>query len=472
MAQPELITSFQAPRPESYAPIPQPLHRRDVRSLDLPPGPTSALLTLKFQRDTPGFLRQARDEYGSMVSFFLGGQLFIGAFGAEMVHDIAVSKQHDFIKGVGFERMRKVLGTGLLTNEEPIHLRHRRLMQSPFHISKISSYAQTMVELTRRHLKKWKVGEVVAIGPEMMSLTFDIVADILFGSDISGETERVQRSMHIAIDRIERTMLPGLDKFDSWPLPYFRKFKDAADDLYNVATTIVENRLRNEIKRDDLLGLLLEAETKDGEKLTPAEVSDETLTLILSGHETTANVLTWAFSYLSEHPQYWAPLAEEAEVVFKHQGADDFALQIFSAPIVSTIFSEVLRLCPPVWVAPRRAINDVELGGIKVPRGAHVLMSQYVTHRDPRYFDNPDEFRPERWQRDFEKSLPRGAYFPFGAGTRKCLGDQFALLEGRIIILEIARQMRLELAEVFPTAQPRATYRPKGRVPMKVLTKL
>ena len=250
------------------------------------------------------------------------------------------------------------------------------------------------------------------------------------------------------------------------------KFKDAADDLYDVATTIVENRLRNEIKRDDLLGLLLEAETKDGEKLTPAEVSDETLTLILSGHETTANVLTWAFSYLSEHPQYWVPLAAEAEVVFKHQGADDFALQIFSAPIVSTIFSEVLRLCPPVWVAPRRAINDVELGGIKVPRGAHVLMSQYVTHRDPRYFDNPDEFRPERWQKDFEKSLPRGAYFPFGAGTRKCLGDQFALLEGRIIILEIARQMRLKLEEVFPTAQPRATYRPKGRVPMKVLTKL
>ena len=162
MAQPELITPFQAPRPESYAPIPQPLRRRDVRSLDLPPGPSSPLLTLKFQRDTPGFLRHARDEYGSMVSFFLGGQLFIGAFGAEMVHDIAVSKQHDFIKGVGFERMRKVLGTGLLTNEEPIHLRHRRLMQSPFHISKISSYAQTMVELTRRHLKKWKVGEVVA----------------------------------------------------------------------------------------------------------------------------------------------------------------------------------------------------------------------------------------------------------------------------------------------------------------------
>lgn len=469
MAQ-RVLTPFSTPRPASYASVPTPLKRRNCRALSLPPGPRSPLLTLQFQKDTPGFLKSARDQFGPIVSFFLGGQLFYGAFAPEMVHEMAVSKQHDFIKGVGFERMRKVLGTGLLTNEEPIHLRHRRLMQSPFHISKISSYAETMLDLTRRHVNGWKVGETVSVGPEMMSLTFDIVADILFGSDISGETERVRRSMHIAIDRIERTMLPGLDKFDSSPIPYFRKFKSAADDLHHVATTIIENRLRNGIKRDDLLGLLLDAETSEGERLSPAEVSDETLTLILSGHETTANVLTWAFAYLSENPRYWSALAEEAKLVFSHQGTTDFAMHIFSAPVVSSIFSEVLRLCPPVWVAPRRALNDVELGGVKIPRGAHVLMSQYVTHRDPEFFENPDSFNPDRWSEGFEKSLPRGAYFPFGSGVRKCLGDQFALLEGRIIILEIARRMRLQLVKEFPQAQPRATYRPKGAVPMTVLS--
>jgi cytochrome P450 len=413
-------------------------------------------------------LRTARDEFGDLASFFLGGQLFYGAFAPEMVHEVTVSKQHSFIKGVGFDRMRKVLGTGLLTNEEPIHLRHRRLMQSPFHISKISSYAETMLALTEKHISNWRAGSDVELGPEMMSLTFDIVAEILFGTDISKDTERVQRSMHIAIDRIERTMLPGLDRMDSWPIPYFKKFHTAADDLNDVASKIIRTRIERGIKRDDLLGILLEATTPEGERLSAEEISDETLTLILSGHETTANVLTWAFAYLSEYPKYWEQLAIEAEEVLAHRGEDDFASHLFRAPIASTIFSEVLRLCPPVWVAPRRALEDVELGGRFVPKGAHVLVSQFVTQRDPRYFDNPDKFIPERWQGDFEKSLPKGAYFPFGAGTRKCLGDQFALLEGRIIILEIARRFRLTLKDGFPKAQPRATYRPKGGVAMKV----
>jgi len=461
------ITPFTAPRPAEYAPIPKPLTRRTVK-MEIPAGPRSPLLTLQFQKDTPGFLRGARDQFGDLTSFFLGGQLFYGAFAPEMVHEVTVSKQHSFIKGVGFERMRKVLGTGLLTNEEPIHLRHRRLMQSPFHISKISSYAETMLALTEKHISNWQVGSEIKLGPEMMSLTFDIVAEILFGTDISEDTERVQRSMHIAIDRIERTMLPGLDRMDSWPIPYFRKFHSAADDLNEVATKIIRNRIAQGIKRDDLLGILLEAQTPDGERLSPEEISDETLTLILSGHETTANVLTWVFSYLSENPKYWEGLVSEAEQVLAHRGAEDFALKLFSAPISSAIFNEVLRLCPPVWVAPRRALEDVELGGRFIPKGAHVLVSQFVTHRDPRFFPNPDSFKPERWSNDFEKSLPKGAYFPFGAGTRKCLGDQFAILEGRVIILEIARRFRLALKSGFPQAQPRATYRPKGAVPMEI----
>lgn len=464
----QIATPFRAPRPAEYPPIPRAIGRRGASKGALPPGPDSPLLTLRFQRDTPGFLRAARDQYGEIVSFFLGGQLFFGAFAPDAVQDVTVTKQRSFIKGVGFDRMRKVLGTGLLTNEEPVHLRHRRLMQSPFHISKISSYATTMLNLTRKHISNWRTGQQIAAGPEMMALTFDIVADILFGSDISADTKRVQRSMHIAIDRIERTMLPGLDRFDNLPLPYFRKFESAAKDLNAVATRIISERIANGVERDDLLGTLLMAETPEGDRLSASEISDETLTLILSGHETTANVLTWVFSYLSEHPVYWDQLADEAETVFASEGSEHFASQLIAAPVSSAIFNEVLRLCPPVWVAPRRAIEEVELSGYQIPKGAHVLVSQYVTQRDPRYFTNPDHFNPERWRGDFERGLPKGAFFPFGAGTRKCLGDQFALLEGRIIILEIARRFRLELVGAFPKAQPRATYRPKGPVAMRV----
>ncbi|MBM3656062.1 MAG: cytochrome P450 [Actinobacteria bacterium] len=462
------LAPFQTPRPAEYAPIPKPLKKRDLKGLKIPDGPRSAFLTLRFQRDTPAFLLDARDRYGDCSSFLLGGQLFITAFSPEMVHEVTVSKQSSFIKGVGFDRMRKVLGSGLLTNEEPIHLRHRRLMQSPFHISKISSYAQTMLSLTRKHISNWKDGQVVALGPEMMSLTFDIVADILFGTDISADTKRVQDSMHIAIDRIERTMLPGLDRLDNLPIAYFRKFEKAANELHEVATRIVNERIASGIMRDDLMGVLLEAQTVEGERLTPREISDETLTLILSGHETTANVLTWTFAYLSQNPRYWDGLAEEAEAVFAKENDEDFAKALLSAPLSGAIFSEVLRLAPPVWVSPRRALEDITLGGKDIPKGAHVLLSQYVTQRDEKYFSSANEFIPERWSGEFEKSLPRGAYFPFLAGSRKCLGDQFALLEGRIIILEMARGARLSLTGEFPKAQPRATYRPKGAVAMKV----
>lgn len=414
-------------------------------------------------------MREVRDEFGQIASFFLGRELFIAAFDPAMVHEVTVSKQRSFIKGVGFDRMRKVLGTGLLTSEEPIHLRHRRLMQAPFHINRISGYSRTMLELTRKHINNWQPGSTVEVGPEMMALTFDIVADILFGTDIKDDTKAVQESMHIAIDRIERTMLPGLERTDDLPIPYFKRFELAADRLHRIATRIVDERIKNGVKRDDLLGLLLEVETIDGEKLSESEISDETLTLILSGHETTANVLTWTFAYLNERPDLWKALAEEARMILAQSDSDDFARILFTAPIVGAVFNEVLRLAPPVWVAPRRAVEDVVIGNTNIPKGAHVLISQYVTHRDPRYFTSPDSFLPERWYNNFEKSLPDGAYFPFGAGTRKCLGDQFALLEGRIIILEMARRFKLQLTEDFPKAQPRATYRPKGAVAMKVI---
>ena len=198
------------------------------------------------------------------------------------------------------------------------------------------------------------------------------------------------------------------------------------------------------------------------------EVRDETLTLILSGHETTANALTWALAHLRDRDDLWAALADEA-VEALPQGQPASLRRVLAAPVAGAILAEALRLAPPVWVAPRRALEDVEVGGIAVPRGAHVLVSQYATHRSPSWFDEPGAFRPERWLDGLEERLPRGAYFPFGAGTRKCLGDQFALLEGRIILLEMARGARLvPLGSGLPRARPRATYRPGGAVRSEV----
>lgn len=479
---------FTAPRPAEYAAVPPPLRRRRAAGRPLPPGPRTlvpGLTTLRFQRDTPGMLLALRERHGDAVSFFLGGQLFLGLFAPEMVNTVTVTKQHDFVKGVGFARMRKVLGEGLLTNEEPIHLRHRRMMQAPFHHARLDGYAALMSDLTRERVASWQDGATIELAPQMMSLTLEIVARALFGTDARAHAEAIGEAMDVAIDRIERTMLPGLDRLDAVPLPYWRAFARAADRLAAIAEELIAARRADATagtvdvatarEREDLLGLLLALRDDDGVALTDDEVRDEALTLILSGHETTANTLTWAFSYLATRPDVQAELAAEADrATWLDEGRAPTLEDLADAPVAGRVLSETLRLAPPVWVAPRRALTDVDVAGVHVPAGAHVLVSQYVTHRDPRHYPDPHAFRPERWADGLEQRLPRGAWFPFGAGTRKCLGDQFALAEGRIILLEVARRVRLEPLDPhrpMPDPEPRATYRAHGPVPMRVVAR-
>lgn len=466
-----MVRPYTAERPVEYPAKPAPIRSR--RGLaGLPPGPKDfpGLLTLKFAADTPGFLLNLQRTYGDAASFFLGGQLFIAVFSPEAVVDVTVKKQHSFIKGVGFERMHKVLGRGLLTNEEPIHLRHRRMMQPPFHHEQLDLYAAIMRDIVTDHLATWSGGQQVDANEEMMRLTFQIVARLLFSTDIDDYAEGVQHHMGVAIDRIERTMLPGFDRFDHTPLPYFRAFKKSSDYLAAVAEDIIARRVEGGTHGDDLLGLLLDARDDDNTALSHDDVRDETLTLILSGHETTANVMTWALAYLRDRDDLWDNVAAEADEYLPRNETPRLR-QVLTAPWTKAIFAEALRLAPPVWVAPRRALENVDVGGIPVPRGAHVLVSQYASHRSATYFEDPDSFHPERWEGDFESSLPRGAYFPFGAGTRKCLGDQFALLEAHIILMEMARDKRPRpVSPGLPEAEPRATFRPKGGVPSVVVS--
>lgn len=465
-----MVRPFAAERPIEYPAMPVPIRSR--RGLaHLPPGPRdrSPLLTVKFIANTPKFLLELYRNYGNHSSFFLAGELFIAVFSPEAVVDVTVKKQHSFVKGVGFERMHKVLGKGLLTSEEPVHLRHRRMMQPPFHHHQLDEYARVMHEIVHAHIEGWEVGQEVSANEEMMRLTFQIVAQLLFSTDIDRYAEGVQHHMGLAIDRIERTMLPGLDRFDKTPLPYFRKFKESSEYLADVAEDIISTRVASGTHGTDLLGLLLDARDDENQALSHDDVRDETLTLILSGHETTANVMTWALAYLRDRDDLWDVVNHEADT-YMPEGQPPALRQVLQAPMTKAIFAEALRLAPPVWVSPRRAIEDVEVDGIAIPKGAHVIISQYASHRNTEFFPDPEEFRPERWVDDLESRLPRGAYFPFLAGTRKCLGDQFALLEAHIIVMEMARSKRPRaIASSLPRPEPRATFRPKGGVPSVIV---
>jgi cytochrome P450 len=405
-------------------------------------------------------------KYGNACSFFLSRRLFIGLFSPSAVHEVTVAQQHKFVKGVGFARMRKVLGEGLLTNEEPIHLAHRRMMQPPFHHGNLDAYVAIMHNLITEHTEVWKQKSTVDIAPEMMELTLEIVSRCLFGLDSHEYTQIIAESMEVAIDRIERTMLPGLERFDKSGLKYFKEFEVASDKLVDTAEAIIKKRLQSgEIKDDDLLGIMLQMR----DHISIEHIRDEVLTLILSGHETTANVMSWAFSYLSKNPEVRKELEAEADHAawITEKRIPTYQELEASSPITSAIFEETMRLAPPVWIAPRIATEDCVIDGINIPKGAHVLVSQYVTHRSADHFDNPLTWNPSRWlNTNLEKSLPRGAYFPFGAGTRKCLGEYFAIAEARLILMMVAKNFRLD--GDFPKAQPRATYRPKGRVKARV----
>jgi len=323
-----------------------------------------------------------------------------------------------------------------------------------------------MHNLINEHSDNWRGKSSIDLAPEMMALTLEIVSQCLFGLDSHQYTQDIAESMEVAIDRIERTMLPGLERFDKSAFRYFKKFEIASDNLVNIAEAIINKRLAsNEKKDDDLLGILLQMR----DQISIDHIRDEVLTLILSGHETTANVMSWAFSYLSKNAVVRKALEDEADKAawIKENRSPTYQELEDSSPVASAILQESMRLAPPVWVAPRIAIIDCKIDGIKIPKGAHVLLSQYVTHRNPRYFPNPEQWKPDRWaSATFEKSLPNGAYFPFGGGGRKCLGEYFALAEARLILLMVAKNFRLTGA--FPKAQPRATYRPKGAVKNKV----
>jgi cytochrome P450 len=360
-----------------------------------------------------------------------------------------------------------VLGEGLLTNEEPIHMNHRRLMQPPFHHGNLDSYVAIMHRLVSEHVEGWKDKSSINLASEMMALTLEIVSQCLFGMDSSKYTDEIAHAMEIAIDRIERTMLPGLERFDKSAISYFTAFEQAANQLADIANEIIQNRIDSGIDHtDDLLGILLQMR----EHISMEHIRDEVLTLILSGHETTANVLTWAFSYMSNNPKAAADLAAEADnqAWIKEGRPPTFAELEESSTIANAILNESLRLAPPVWVSPRIALQDCNIDGVHIPAGAHVLISQYVTQRLEKYFPDAHMWNPDRWMDpDFERSLPRGAYFPFLAGGRKCLGESFALAESRLILLVVAKHYSLE--NKMPKAQPRTTYRTKGAVPTRLI---
>lgn len=433
--------------------------------LQRPPGPKSYTLGGSFQAfraDPVGFLTDAAARYGDLVYFRAAHQHMYFLNSPALVQEALVTKNSAFIKSRILQRAKSLLGEGLLTNEGAAHLRQRRLVQPAFHRDRLVRYAAEMSALAVKSRARYANNTDVDIDREMMRLTLSIVGRTLFSADVEEDAPAVGEAMNALIEMMPVLMFPLSQYFQYLPLPFMRRFQKAGETLDHTIYRIIDERRRNAADTGDLLSMLLLARDTEGDHsgMTDKQVRDETLTLFIAGHETTATALTWAWYLLATHPGAEAKLHAELDTILAGRAPtfDDLPNLTYT----SHFFSETLRLYPPAWAIGRMAVEELELDGYRIPRKSIILLSPYTMHRDPRWWPDPDQFRPERWASP-APDRPKFAYYPFGGGPRLCIGERFAWMEGVLILAAIAQKWRFRRVETAPVElAPLLTLRPKN----------
>jgi cytochrome P450 len=417
-------------------------------------------------RDPLALLTRLARTYGDVVYFRIGGERAFLLNHPQHIRDVLVTHHKNFTKSRGLERAKKLLGEGLLTSEGAPHLRQRRLLQPAFHRERIAAYASVMTEHADRMRQRWTSGAELDISREMMRLTLSIVGKTLFDRDVESQADEVGVALTRVLELFWVTLLPFSDFIDKLPLPAMRRGRAARAKLDRLIYELIAERRAGGQDRGDLLSMLLMAQDEeDGVGLTDRQVRDEAMTLLLAGHETTANALAWTWYLVSRAPEVEARLHEEIDRVL--QGRLPGAADVAALSFVEKVVTESMRLYPPAWLIGRRAIHDYPIGEFVAPARALLFMTPYVMQRDPRYYADGDRFLPERWTPEFKAALPKYAYFPFGGGPRQCIGEPFAWMELVLLVATIAQRWRLRLAQEHPPVpQPVVTLRPKHGITM------
>jgi cytochrome P450 len=395
-------------------------------------------------RDPLAVMSDLHRSHGDLVHFRIGPQHVYVVLRADLIREVLVKHGKSFKKGPGFEAAKIVLGEGLLTSEGDFHLRQRRMLQPAFHRRRVAAYAGIMVEEAARVGDAWGDGEVRNVAVEMSGLALRVVTRALFGAELDDDARDIGRAVAEVgefFDYLTIALLPVLLRT---PLPRVRRFRRGIDDLEGATARVIAGRRSADADGDgDLLSILLAARDVegDGTGMSDEQIRDEALTLITAGHETTANGLTWTWHLLAGHPHVEERFhAELAQVLGgRPPEVDDAAALEYTEAVIL----EAMRLYPPAWGIERRAVRDQEIGGYVIPAGAAVLMPTFVTNRDPRLYPDPLRFDPERFLGAAAAARPDWAYPLFGAGTRKCIGVGFAMLEAVLVMAELGRRFRL-----------------------------
>jgi cytochrome P450 len=437
-----------------------------------PPGPRRTFPLsglLAYRRGPLPFFQNLAAQYGDISYFRLGPQEAFFVNHPDHVKDVLVTNHQNFHKGLALQRAKRLLGEGLLTSEGEFHRRQRRLAQPAFHRARIASYAGVMTDYASETRARWRDGDTLDMSEEMMRLTLGIVGKTLFDADVVSDAREVGEAMTVVMDLFNTITIPFFELIQKLPLPQLRRFDTAKAKLDAIIYRLIEERRRSGEDRGDLLSMLLLAQDTEGDggAMTNEQLRDEVMTIFLAGHETTANALVWTWYLLSQNPLVEEKLHEELDRVLA--GRLPAFADVAQLKYTEMVLAESMRLYPPAWAVGRLAMAETEIAGYTVPAKALVLMSQYVMHRDPRYFSDPLRFDPERWTATARESRPQFSYFPFGGGPRRCIGEGFAWMEGILLIAALAQQWRMRLVPNHPVAlKPVITLRPKHGMRMIV----
>ena len=436
---------------------------------DRPPGPDGLPflgITRQFARDRLGFVTRIAREYGDVVRVpIAGGGEFYDLFHPDHVRHVLVDNNENYVKGELFQQQLDILGDGVLNAEGEAWRRQRHAVEPAFHPDRIEGYAEPMTDYTERLLDEWDDGEVRNVHEDMMDLTLEIVAKALFDVDIQETGDDVGRALETVMAHSRRRTGRIVNVPEWVPTHGNLAYLRASRALDNVVDDIIEER-RGAGDAGDVVSMLMRADTPGG-RMSDEGIRDEVMTLLLAGHETTAQALTYTLYLLAHHPPVEEKLVAELEDVLG--GAVPTVADLDDLEYTENVVRESMRLYPPVWGLLREAVEEDEIGGYRIPAGATIGMYQWVTHRDPRFYEDPVAFQPERWTEGFRRELHPFAYFPFSGGPRRCLGDRFAMTEAILVVATLLQAVHVEaLPDEDLDLAPSITLRPADGLRMRV----
>ena len=428
-----------------------------------------------FAVDSPEFYRQNASRYGDVCSFLTPNGFRQFQFNhPDTIADVLVRDASHHLRGVVLRRARGILGDGLLTSEEPLHLQQRRLAQPAFHRTRIAGYGREIVRLCGEMTANWPASGEIEVHAEMVRLTLRITSRCLLGSDVIESVGTFVESMATFNDYLPFALLPGaqyLEKLPVGPMPGMRRALAALDKL--IFGMIAERRARGE-SGDDLLGMLMDAEDEDG-PMPDRQVRDEALTILLAGHETTANALTFCLWLVARHPDVQQRMQAIVDEVCRDSDGAPRPPEAADYPRLSylqRVFAESMRLYPPAWVVARTAVDSYTMRtGEHISKGAHLIVSPLVVHHDERWWPEPERFDPDRFLDEHKATRPKFSYMPFGGGARYCIGEGFAWTEGVLMLATVLQQWHLRLADPDQAGvpiTPKFTLLHTGPVPVLV----